>query len=127
MNEQETKAIQALIERSYIEGIHRSQDEDLIYSGFHRDFAMLVRDGEDIEKVDVPQWLSRIEVMKSENPELWHSNTSYHFRFVDHTAYAAAVKIDVYKGETHFSTDYMLLYKFEEGWKIVSKIFAIPA
>jgi hypothetical protein len=126
MKEQETKAIQAIIERSYIEGIHGSQDEDLINSGFHRDFAMLVRDEENIEKVDIPQWLRRIEVMKSENPELWRSNTSYQFRLVDHTARAAVVKIDVYKGKIHFSTDYMLLYKFNGGWKIVSKIFDVP-
>lgn len=35
-------------------------------------------------------------------------------------------KLNVYKGTTHFSTDYMLLYKFNDGWKIVSKIFTVP-
>ncbi|NIV44636.1 hypothetical protein GWN49_07160, partial [Candidatus Bathyarchaeota archaeon] len=39
---------------------------------------------------------------------------------------AAVAKLDVYKGTTQFSTDYMLLYKFKEGWKIVSKIFTVP-
>jgi hypothetical protein len=46
---------------------------------------------------------------------------------VDVAAYAAVAKVQVYKGTTHFSTDYMLLYRFEEGWRIVSKIFAIPS
>ena len=64
--------------------------------------------------------------MKKENPALWESKTSYDFRLVDITKNAAVAKLDVYKGTTHFSTDYMLLYKFEECWKTVSKIFAIP-
>jgi hypothetical protein len=29
--------------------------------------------------------------------------------------------------KAHFSTDYLLLYRFEEGWRIVSKIFAVPS
>ncbi|MFC1565189.1 nuclear transport factor 2 family protein [candidate division KSB1 bacterium] len=61
-----------------------------------------------------------------DNPELWESNTTYKFIFVDATGNSAAAKIDVFKGEIHFSTDYMLLYKFNEGWRIVSKIFTIP-
>ena len=40
--------------------------------------------------------------------------------------HAAVAKLDVYKGETHFSTDYMLLYRFDAGWRIVSKVFAVP-
>jgi len=46
---------------------------------------------------------------------------------VDASGNAAVVKLQVYQGETHFSADYMLPYRFEEGWRIVSKIFAIPS
>ncbi len=88
---------------------------------------MLVLQDNTPEKVTVDEWLARIETMKAENPDLWEAETRYTVELVDVAGYAAVAKLDVYKGTTHFSTDYMLLYRFEEGWRIVSKIFAIPS
>lgn len=120
------EAIRGVIEKAYIQGIHRDQDEETVKSGFHQDFAMLVLQNDTIDKVTVDEWLDRIETMKKENPELWNAETTHSFELIDVAGYAAVAKLDVYKGTTHFSTDYMLLYRFEEGWRIVSKIFAVP-
>ena len=120
------EAIRRVIEKAYIQGIHGDQDEKTVKSGFHQDFAMLVLQNDTIAKVTVDEWLDRIETMKAENPELWNAETTHNFELIDVAGYAAVAKLDVYKGTTHFSTDYMLLYRFEEGWKIVSKIFAVP-
>lgn len=120
------ESIKKVIEEAYINGIHRAQDENLVKNGFHKDFNMLVLKDNSINKVDVDEWLKRIEKMKKDNPDLWNAETTYKFVLIDATGSSAVVKLDVYKGEIHFSTDYMLLYKFEEGWKIVSKIFNIP-
>lgn len=120
------EVIKKMIEEAYINGIHRDQDRSKVDKGFHQDFAMLVLVDNKITKVDVDEWLKRISKMKKENPNLWNSKTTYDFKLVDVTGTAAVAKLDVYKGATHFSTDYMLLYKFEEGWRIVSKIFTIP-
>ena len=49
------------------------------------------------------------------------------FKLVDVAGYAAVAILDVYRGDIHFSTDYLLLYRFEEGWQIVSKIFSVPS
>ena len=122
----EHEAIRRVIERAYIRGIHGNQDEETVRSGFHQDFAMLVLQDDGIEKVKVDEWLDRIAVMKAENPELWNAETTYTFELVDAAEYAAVAKLEVYKGATHFSTDYMLLYRFKDGWRIVSKVFAIP-
>jgi hypothetical protein len=116
-----------VIEEAYIEGIHGTQDEQTVRSGFHGDFAMLVLQDNAVDKVDVDEWLSRLERMKADNPDLWNAETRHEFRLIDATGYAAVAKLDVYKGDTHFSTDYMLLYRFEEGWRIVSKVFAVPS
>jgi hypothetical protein len=126
MGNVEKEAVKQVIEKAYIRGIHGTQDERTVKSGFHQDFAMLVLQDNNIDKVSVSQWLARIETMKAENPELWSAETTYTFELVDVAGYAAVAKLDVYKGDTHFSTDYMLLYRFEDGWRIVSKIFAIP-
>jgi len=126
MIDNDKEAIKKVIEEAYIKGVHRDQDENKMKSGFHQDFAMLVLNNNEINKVSVDEWLKRVAKMKKDNPELWKSRTSYDFRLVDVTRNAAVAKLDVYKGTTHFSTDYMLLYKIEKGWKIVSKIFTIP-
>jgi hypothetical protein len=125
--DKQEQAIEKVIEEAYIRGIHGSQDERTVKSGFHEDFAMLVLQDNVLEKVDVDEWLRRIEVMKADNPDLWSAETRHEFQVIDATGYAAVAKLDVYKGETHFSTDYMLLYRFDEGWKIVSKVFAVPS
>jgi hypothetical protein len=118
-------AITKVIEESYIKGIHGNQDSNLVKSGFHKDFTMLVLQDNQIDKVNVDEWLIRLDKMKLENPDLWNAETEYKMG-IDVTGYSAIAKLHVYKGDIHFSTDYMLLYKFEEGWKIVSKIFSIP-
>jgi hypothetical protein len=118
--------IKEVIEKAYIQGVHVTQDEPTIRSGFHPDFAMLVFSENSIQKVMISDWLERVEKMKVDNPALWSAETRHEFKLVDVSGYAALAKLDVYKGDVHFSTDYMLLYKFEEGWKIVSKIFDVP-
>jgi hypothetical protein len=126
MGNVEKEAIRQVIEKAYIQGIHEDQDEEIVKSGFHQDFAMLVLQDDAINKVSVDQWLDRVQAMKADNPELWSAETTHRFELIDATGYAAVAKLDVYKGTTHFSTDYMLLYRFEDGWRIVSKVFAVP-
>lgn len=126
MVDNDKEAVKKVIEMAYITGVHRDQDENKVKVGFHQDFTMLVFSNNEIDKVNVDEWLERVARMKKEDPELWKSKTAYNFRVVDVTRNAAVAKLDVYKGTTHFSTDYMLLYKFGEGWKIVSKIFTVP-
>lgn len=127
MESTERQAIRQVIDIAYIQGIHGNQDETIVRSGFHQDFAMLVLQDNSLEKVTVAEWLRRIEGMKADNPDLWSAETTHNFQLIDVAGYAAVAKLDVYKGETHFSTDYMLLYRFEDGWRIVSKVFAIPS
>jgi hypothetical protein len=127
MQAKEKEAIKKVIEEAYIHGIHGNQDEEKIRNGFHEDFAMLVKIDNHLEKVTVDDWLPRIDQMKKDNPEMWAAETRYTFELIDETDYAAVAKLDVHKGSVHFSKDYMLLYKFEEGWKIVSKVFSVPA
>ena len=127
MQDAHEKAIREIIEEAYIKGIHGGQDEATIKGGFHKDFAMLVLQDDRLEKVSVDEWLRRLEKMKADNPNLWSAETRHEFRLIDVAGYAAVAKLDVYKGETHFSTDYMLPYQFDGGWRIVSKVFAVPS
>lgn len=125
-NEQPIEAVKKVIINAYINGIHGNLEMQAITAGFHKDFAMLVPENDSLKKVSVTEWIEFItNKAKIENPDLWNSETEYIFDFVDITNNAASVKIQVYKGDKHFSTDYMLLYRFPTGWKIVSKIFEL--
>ncbi len=92
------ETIKKVIEEAYINGIHGTQDKNLVRNGFHKDFNMLVLQDNNIDKVDVDEWLKRIEKMKMDNPQLWNANTTYKFVLVDSTGNSPVAKLDVYKG-----------------------------
>lgn len=118
--------IKKVIEEAYIQGVHESQNENLIRKGFHEDFSMLVFQNNNIQKVVLDEWMERVEKLKQDSPDIWNQKTKCEFILVDYSGNTAVVKVNVFKGQMHFSTDYMLLYEFNDGWKIVSKIFIIP-
>ncbi len=43
---------------------------------------------------------------------------------VNVTNNAAVAKIKIFRDGKHIYSDYMALYKFDDGWKIVNKIYA---
>ena len=45
------------------------------------------------------------------------------FVIIDLTGNSSFVKMEIYEDSKHIYTDYFGLYKFEDGWKIVNKIF----
>lgn len=119
----EASAVKKVIEKAYVNGIHINRDIEAIKKGFHPDFNMLIlRDGK-IVKVPIAQWIERIEEGKKKNPGPSKVKTTHKFSMVDVTGNAAVARIEIYKDGKHTYTDYMSLYKFPDGWKIVNKIF----
>jgi hypothetical protein len=117
--------IKQVIEESYVRGIHEEQNRTLVDKGFHPVFEMLVLDGTAVSRVNVEEWMPRIASMKEANPDMWAHTTSHEFKLVDIAGNAAVAKLEVYKGDTFFSTDYMLLYKVGGKWQIVSKVYSV--
>ena len=123
MKPEEIQAIKQVVEEAYIEGIHKTQNMKTIRSGFHPEFRMLVLSDDKLNKVSLEEWMPRIEEMKKADPQMWAGETTHKWHLVDICNTAAVIKIEVHKDGRYFSTDYMLLYRFSEGWKIVSKVF----
>jgi hypothetical protein len=123
--EKEIQEIKKVVEEAYIRGMHGEQDRTLIDGGFHPEFEMLVLEKDEIKRVNVDEWLPRISAMKDSNPALWSEATNYSFKIVDAAGTAGVAKLEVYKGDQFFSVDYMLLYKIEGKWQIVSKVFSV--
>lgn len=123
-DDQESLAIKTVIEEAYVKGIHINREPAAIKKGFHPGFNMLVL-GDDGKMINVPidKWIEKIEAGKKKNPGPSKIKTTHRFVLVDVTGNAAVAKIEVFKDSKHVFTDYMSLYKFKDGWKIVNKIF----
>ncbi len=115
-------AIETVVKTAYVDGVHAKGDPALMRQGFHPGFRMLVlRDGV-MTQVTLEEWIARLEKAERERtsprPEIRHELTH-----LDVTGNAAIARVEIHRDGKHVFTDYLSLYRFPEGWKIVSKIF----
>ena len=115
--------VKAVIQSAYVEGVHVKLDAAKMRKGFHPDFRMLVlRDGK-MTAVTLDEWINRMELRDKENPNAPKPAIKAEFPLVNVTGNAAVARVEIYRDGKHTFTDYLSLYKFPEGWLIVSKIF----
>jgi ketosteroid isomerase-like protein len=116
-------AVKAVVQSAYVEGVHANMDAARMRQGFHPDFRMLMlRDGK-MTAITLEEWIGRMESNAKQNPNAPKPSVRADFPVVDVTGNEAVVKVELYRDGKHAFTDYLFLYKFPEGWKIVSKIF----
>jgi hypothetical protein len=115
--------IRRVIERAYIEGIHLEQDDAKVREGFHPEFRMLVRSDADVLKVDPQTFLQRVKDRRASDPGFFEEELTYDIPMIDVEGTAAVARIELSRAGKHLFTDFQLLYKFSDGWKIVSKTF----
>lgn len=124
--EQEKKAIKRVIQTAYVEGLQNEGDADKIDSGIHPDFDLLGIDkGNDMWKYSITKWkASAVQKRKDGKfPLKGDKKGNIKFKHVDVTGTAAMAKIEFYIGNKLTYVDYISLYKFDDGWKMVNKIF----
>ena len=118
----EEEAIKKVIQGAYIDGLQNLGDIQTIRDGFHPDFEMLVyRDGQ-LSKFPISTWIERVEQRKA-NINTTPPNITGKFIEVEITGTVAVVKLELYRENIRIFTDYISLYKFAEGWRIVSKVY----
>lgn len=125
MKDDDVKAIKEVIRTAYVDGLQNRGDLDLTKKGFHEGFELLgVRDN-NLTKFPIYSWVNYVEAAKEKSPEPPAGDELVTVKFldVDVTGDAAMAKIELHKGGRHIFIDYLSLYRFEEGWRIVSKIY----
>lgn len=115
-------AIRQVIQSSYIDGIQNNGPSDQIRKGFHSTFTMLRFVENDVKPYPIEEWIAAIEKRKAENAPV-PAKAEGKFINIDITGNAATVKLELYRDNKKTFTDYLVLYKFTEGWKIVSKTY----
>jgi hypothetical protein len=120
----EKELIKQVITSAYVEGIQNNGSIEDIRKGFHPGFNMLRLADNDIKPYPIEEWIAAIEKRKAEaKPDTKSVKTEAKFLSVDVTGTAATVKLELYREGKKIFTDYLMLYKFTEGWRIVSKTF----
>lgn len=124
--ETDKEAIKRVIQTAYVEGLQNEGDMEKIDSGIHPGFNLIGIDkGDEMWELPIDEWKKRTEKRKTEGqfPRTGDGKVSVKFLDIDITGTAAIAKIEFYVGAKKMYVDYIALYKFESGWKMVNKIF----
>jgi ketosteroid isomerase-like protein len=121
-NEAEKQAVVQVITDAYINGVHAKPDAAAMRRGFHQDFRMLVLADGKMNAVTLDEWAGRVE-KSAANPNAARPVIKAEFPVVEIAGAAASARVEVFRDGKHTFTDYLLLYKFADGWKIVSKTY----
>jgi hypothetical protein len=118
-------AVVEVVDAAYVDGIHNFRDPVAIRKGFHPGFEMLVLKNGQLEKLPIEKWIEAIEARNAKEPPPADGKrtTTAAFPLVEVTGSAAVVKVELTRDGKLVFTDYLSLYQFEDGWKIVGKIF----
>lgn len=117
-------AIKQVIQSAYIDGIHNLGNIADIEKGFHPGFNLLIKNqNNELIKYPIYNWILSVKKRKAENPDGPAEKTTVDFVEIDITGDAGMAKIDLFRGAKKIYTDYLFLYKFDDDWQIVSKIY----
>ena len=114
--------VKQVVMSAYVGGIHNGGPVDDIRRGFHPTFAMLRLTDNQVKPLPIEEWITNIEKSRSQQTTA-PAKTEGKFVSVTVTGTAANVVLDLYRGDKKTFTDNLLLYKFSEGWRIVSKTY----
>lgn len=118
--DRDTQAIQEVIENAYVKGVFVDRNAAAVRSGFHPAFVLSVYDADTVIVASLDMWLDLLQLSGERSSD----SVRHVFEGVDVTGGTATVKLQLWINDEHVYTDYLGLYRFTDGWKIVTKVFA---
>lgn len=119
----EEEAIKKVIDLAYVEGLHNGGDLQATEAGFHPGFNLLIYRNNMLEFLPIYNWVQMTKMRRKTQPEPDKEKTTCVYKNIDVTGNAAVAKIELFRSDKLIFTDYLSLYKFDEGWRVVSKIY----
>ena len=119
----EEAAIKKVINEAYIEGLCNTGNIDEINKGFHPAFNLLGVRNNILSPLPIYNWVEYIKLDAKKGKYPAKEAVTAKFLLIDITGNAAMVKLAYLKAGKHIYTDYLSLYKFSEGWRLVNKIY----
>lgn len=121
----EKELIKQVIQTAYVDGLCNNADEEAVKKGIHPGFELLsAGKGNMMWKLPIYNWIEIAKGGEEKGNKYSFQNeyTTVKFLFIDIAGNIAIAKIEFYEGKDLNYIDYLSLIKFEDGWKIVSKI-----
>lgn len=122
----EKEAIKNVIQTAYVDGLQNEGDLEKIDSGIHPDFRLIgIGKENSMWSLPIDQWKEKTKEKKADGkfPRTGNKKVSVKFENIDITGNAAVAKIQFFVGTKLTYVDYISLYKFPNGWKMVNKIY----
>lgn len=113
-------AIIQVVDEAYVQGIHLDADAEKVRKGMHESFVMFVRTDSGVNQVTRDAWIARLKPRDASTPR---PDVKADIKVLDQTGDAAVVRVNLFRGGKQIFTDYISLYRFEDGWKLVGKTF----
>lgn len=111
-------SVRSVIEDAYVRGIHIERDSAAVRRGFHPLFVMSTLRGDQLVQVTLDQWLARMAHGRRNPARVEHA-----FDRVEVVGNTATARLRLSMDGRHRFTDFLSLYRFPEGWRIVNKAF----
>ena len=118
----EKDAVQKVVESAYVHGFQNLGGQEMMEAGFHPTFVMVLNRGGNLTELPLARMIEIVKQRQS-NPEYMHREITAKILNVDVTGNAAMVKLELYREGRKLFTDYLGLYKFDDGWKIFNKLY----
>jgi hypothetical protein len=116
--------VEKLIQASYFNGAFNDLDTVSMRNGFHPDFAIFSANGNNLSRYPIDDWIKSTEKRKQDpNFDRAQAKMDCKIANLDITEGCAAAKIEISKNGKMVYTDYLSLLKFDDGWKIVAKVY----
>lgn len=119
------EAIKKVIQSGYVDGLQNYGDTEVTKKCFYPGFFITnyTPATNQITHTPIYNWIESVEKTKASG-NVPARKISVEFDMIDVTGYTAMAKIRLIENGTKLLfTDYLLLYRFEEGWKIVQKTY----
>ena len=119
----EEDSIKQTIISAYQEGLINNGDTKAVLRGFHPGFNLLIKRENMLDKLPIYNWIQSTEEKVKAGRLPRKDKAKFSFPLVDITKDTAVVKVHFSMANKLVFTDYLLLYRFNDGWKIVSKVY----
>ncbi|MFO7576031.1 MAG: nuclear transport factor 2 family protein [Bacteroidales bacterium] len=119
------EAIMKVIKTGYVDGLQNFGDTEVTKKCFYPGFFITNYNPatNQITHTPIYNWIEGVERTKASG-NIPDRKITVEYDMIDVTGYTAMAKIRLIENETKLLfTDYLLLYKFQDGWKIVQKTY----
>ncbi len=123
MAQKDEAIIKNVIEEGYVQGLHNQGDLNKTAANFHPGFNLLGMRNNMLTKYPIYSWIESSKNRREKPKDKREPKTTAKYPMIDITGNSAIAKVELYREEKKIFTDYLSLYKFDEGWRIVSKIY----